>query len=470
MSDPARLTERLLALVAALRENGVRVATQESQDAMRALTLLGADAFVEREGLAGVLRAVLVKRVDDEAVFDRVFALHFGALSEIDPLLSRPLEEALRARGLDPALAGELAARLDGDGGPLARALLEGDADAVAELVRAALDDTDTEGLKTPLQIGYFTHRVLSRLGIDELEQALSREIASLAEGEAEAALRGAASERLLALRRAGRAAVRQEYDKRHGARDRARAPADLLERPFHQLDLEDVRQMRLVVRRIAERLKARVKRREQRRRHGRLDVRRTLRASLATDGVPVRLCFRRRRRDRPELLVLCDVSDSVRSASIFMLQFAYSLAELFRRVRGFVFVDRLGEVTELFQSHPLEDAIAAVHEGRVVSVFANSDYGRALKELAAAHLESITRRTTVVILGDGRTNYRPDEAWIVAELRRRARAVLWLCPEARGTWGFGDSRMPAYARAATRSFEVRTLAELARVVDQLPL
>src|SRR5690606_3535611 len=192
-------------------------------------------------------------------------------------------------------------------------------------------------------------------------------------------------------------AAVRQEYDKRHGARDRARAPADLLERPFHQLDLEDVRQMRLVVRRIAERLKARVKRREQRRRHGRLDVRRTLRASLATDGVPVRLCFRRRRRDRPELLVLCDVSDSVRSASIFMLQFAYSLAELFRRVRGFVFVDRLGEVTELFQSQDLDEALAAVHEGRVVSVFANSDYGRALRELAAAHLESISRRTTVV-------------------------------------------------------------------------
>jgi uncharacterized protein with von Willebrand factor type A (vWA) domain len=104
------------------------------------------------------------------------------------------------------------------------------------------------------------------------------------------------------------------------------------------------------------------------------------------------------------------------------------------------------------------------------VNVFANSDYGRALRELAAGHLESVTRRTTVVILGDGRTNYRPDEAWIVAELRRRARAVLWLCPEARGTWGFGDSRMPAYARASTRSFEVRNLAELARVVDQLAL
>lgn len=469
MSDPARLTVRLLELVAALRDNGVRVAPQESQDAMRALTLLGPSAFAERDVLAAVLRTSLIKRSDDEAVFDRVFALHFGALLIEDPLLSRQLEEALLARGVEAARAAEIAARLGGEAGDLARALLEGDADALAELVRAALDDTDTTGLKSRLQIGYFAQRLMSRLGFEELEKALASGVASLQEGEGEL-LRGALDERLLALRRLARTAVRQEYDKRHGTRDRETGPSDLLERPFHELDLEDTERMRLIVRRIAERLKARVKRRQRRNRHGRLDVRRTLRASLATDGVPVRMCWRRKRRERPDVLVLCDVSDSVRSASIFMLQFVYSLAERFRRVRGFVFVDRLGEVTELFQTQDIDEAIAAVHEGRVVSVFANSDYGRALRELAAAHLESISRRTTVVILGDGRTNYRPDEAWIVAEMKRRARAVLWLCPEARGTWGFGDSRMPAYARAATRSFEVRNLAQLARVVDELPV
>ncbi len=469
MSEPGRLTERVLALVTALRDNGIRVATQESQDAMRALSLLGEAAFAEREVLAATLRTSLIKRADDEAVFDRVFALHLGAARVEDPLLSRQLEEALKARGMDAAEAAELAARLGDGAGELARALLDGDAHAIADLVRAALDDTDTQGLKTPLQIGYFAHRLMTRLGIEELEQFLRRGVAALAEGEGDPALRGAIDERLLALRRLARASVRQEYDKRHATRDREGSPADLLERPFHALDPFEVERMRRIVRRIAERLKARVKRRERRRRHGRLDARRTSRASLASDGVPLRMIFRRRRRDRPDLLVLCDVSDSVRSASLFMLQFVYSLTELFRRVRGFVFVDRLGEVTELFQREPLDDAIAAVHEGRVVSVFANSDYGRALRELAAGHLESVTRRTTVVILGDGRTNYRPDEAWIVAALRRRARAVLWLCPEAMGTWGFGDSRMPAYARAATRSFEARNLAQLARVVDQLP-
>jgi uncharacterized protein len=105
-----------------------------------------------------------------------------------------------------------------------------------------------------------------------------------------------------------------------------------------------------------------------------------------------------------------------------------------------------------------------------VISVHSNSDYGRSLREYAAAHLDGVTRRSTVLILGDGRTNYRPDEAWVVDELRRRARAVLWLCPELRGTWGFGDSRMPQYQRASTRTFEVANLAQLTKAIDTLVL
>lgn len=150
------------------------------------------------------------------------------------------------------------------------------------------------------------------------------------------------------------------------------------------------------------------------------------------------------------------------------MLQFVYSLVDLVRRVRAFAFVDRVGEVTDLFRAFPIDVAIDRVMQGDVVSVSANSDYGRAFKELAARHLDGLTRQTTVVILGDGRTNQRAPEEWVVAEMRRRARQVVWLCPEERGLWGIGDSRMPLFARHVDRAVVVRSLSDLSRAVDRL--
>jgi uncharacterized protein with von Willebrand factor type A (vWA) domain len=462
--------DRLLAFVDALRDNGIRVTQHEALDAMRALRVVGGAAFAERELLAATLRTSLIKRSDQEPVFDRVFAMSFAAPVSLEGPLAQALERALVARGVDAEVARELAAQAGGfagDAGALAQAMAEGDDAAIAELIQAALDDTDTRGLTSPFQLGYFTQRVLRRLGVDDVD-ARARAIADdAADGDGQA-LRATLDERLLALRRATRDALRREYEMRYGQAERDRAR--LVERPLMRLDDDEVRRMRELVRRLAERLKARVKRREHRVLRGQLDVRRTLRASLGTDGVPAQLRWRRRRRDRPELIVLCDVSDSVRAASVFMLELVYSLTEMFRRVRSFVFVDRAGETTQLFRDVPIDDAISRVQAGESVSLFANSDYGAALTDLWAACGESITRRTTVVILGDGRTNYRPAHPWIVRELRRRARSVLWLCPEARGTWGFGDSEMPAYARASTRAFEVRTLAQLAAAIDRIAI
>jgi uncharacterized protein with von Willebrand factor type A (vWA) domain len=461
---------RLLDFVDALRDNGVRVAQQETLDAMRALGLVGADAFARRETLAALLRATLIKRSDHEPVFERVFALHFAAPLDLEDTSLDALERTLAQRGVDAEVARGIADRLGRGGGAgheeLIAALARGDAEAVQRLLASALEDTETRGLTSSFQIGYFTGRLLARAGVPDAETAV-RDLADQMGGREGEQLRRAFDERFLELRRLARRAMRREYDKRFGLRDRRGTDA-LLELPIARLDAEEVRRMREVVRRLAQRLRARVKRREHRRRRGALDVRHTLRASLGTDGAPMKLAWRKRRRDRPELIVLCDVSDSVRAASVFMLELVYSLTELFRRVRSFVFVDRIGETTALFADANIDEAIARVQAGEAVSLFANSDYGRALTELDEAIAASLTRRTTVVVLGDGRTNYRPAHAEVITELRRRSRAVLWLCPEGRGTWGFGDSAMPAYARAATRAFEVRTLAQLADAVDRI--
>jgi uncharacterized protein with von Willebrand factor type A (vWA) domain len=180
---------------------------------------------------------------------------------------------------------------------------------------------------------------------------------------------------------------------------------------------------------------------------------------------VPV---FRKRRRERPDLIVLCDVSDSVRNVSRMMLLFMYTLQELFKQVRSFVFVSDIGEVTSQFRGAPVEEAIDLATAGKTISLHANSNYGRALQCFTQEQIGSIGRRTTVMIIGDGRNNYHPHQAWTLQELKRKSRRLLWICTEDRRNWGFGDSEMLTYARLCDQVVVVQSLGDLAKVADQL--
>jgi uncharacterized protein with von Willebrand factor type A (vWA) domain len=175
----------------------------------------------------------------------------------------------------------------------------------------------------------------------------------------------------------------------------------------------------------------------------------------------------RDQRRDRPRLVVLCDVSDSVRRAARFMLEFVYAVGELFDRTRSFVFVSELGEVTHLFETEPVDTAIARAAES-AVNVRENSSYARVFRAFERQHMESIDRRTTVIVLGDGRTNYQPTGVDVLNRIRSRAKSVLWLCPEPRETWGIGDSAMPAFAEAVTQVLEAASAHDLERAAREL--
>jgi uncharacterized protein with von Willebrand factor type A (vWA) domain len=227
---------------------------------------------------------------------------------------------------------------------------------------------------------------------------------------------------------------------------------------------------LRKEVERLAKKLRQQVSTRPRIVRRGRLDVRRTLRAAMPTGGVPFRLIYRRRRIERPRLVVLCDISDSVRNVSRFMLQFAYTLQELFSKVRSFVFVSDLGEATELFKQHEIQRAVDLAYSGAVISVYANSNFGRAFRTFVEEHLESVTSKTTVIVIGDGRNNYNAPETWALAEIAERAKRVLWLNPEAPASWGFGDSIMREYEPYCDRVAVVQNLNSLTQVVDQLVL
>ncbi|KAA9166071.1 VWA domain-containing protein [Amycolatopsis acidicola] len=200
----------------------------------------------------------------------------------------------------------------------------------------------------------------------------------------------------------------------------------------------------------------------------GRVDPGRTMRRNMRFDGIPFSPVTVRRAEDRPRLVVLADVSLSVRATARFTLHLVHGLQNIFAQVRSFAFVDGIAETTELFAEYPVERALGLIFGGDVVDVDANSDYGTAFGELLAEHSSAITRRTTVLVLGDGRGNGNDPNLTAFAEISRRAREVIWLTPEPRYSWGLGGCDLPAYSEYCGRVRVVRDLSGLDRMALDL--
>jgi uncharacterized protein with von Willebrand factor type A (vWA) domain len=459
------MDERLEDFVGLLRQNGLRISPAEVSDAAQAALLVGLE---DRQAFRGALRATLVKRGQDAAVFDRLFELYFTGAKDLVEGLQGSLLEALSAENLDELELEEIA-RLLSQMSPLAQALVQGRTDQLARILRQATLSLDFRGLSSPLQKGFYARRLLQAAGGIKAETELQQLLASLKERGLDPDVLELVSKKASQTLQALEEAARRVADREQKARDpEQKGTQSLLHRNISSLTADEVQRMRSVVRRLAERLKARLSRRRKVRRRGKLSVRRTLRKNLSTGGEPYRLVFRARRPERPEIVVLCDVSDSVRNVSRLMLQFVYTLQELYSRVRSFVFVSDIGEVTHLFKKMDVSSAVDLATAGKVINLAANSNYGHALKMFQSTWLGSITRRTTVIVIGDGRTNYNPPNAWALGELKRKCKRLIWLCPEEKSSWGFGDSEMPLYARNCHRVESVRSLDDLTRVAAEL--
>jgi uncharacterized protein with von Willebrand factor type A (vWA) domain len=260
------------------------------------------------------------------------------------------------------------------------------------------------------------------------------------------------------------------EIDAEQGERksEREQEREKLLDKSFYYLSPTEIRRMREAVSALARRLKNAMAVRRKRVKRGRLDVKRTIRDSMEFGGVPFRIRYEDKRKERPQVIILCDISDSVRNVSRFMLQFVHSLQDLYSRVRSYVFVADIAEVTKLFSDNDIQTAINDSINGNVVNVYAHSDFGRAFRDFHRDHIEAVDSRTTVIILGDARNNYNAPNEWVLREIQERAKQVIWLNPENRSTWGFGDSEMSRYAPFCDMVEECRNLRQLYKVVDSL--
>jgi uncharacterized protein with von Willebrand factor type A (vWA) domain len=181
---------------------------------------------------------------------------------------------------------------------------------------------------------------------------------------------------------------------------------------------------------------------------------------------VPFQIQIDRRKKTKPQVMILCDISDSVLNASRFMLQFVYSVQVLYAKVRSFVFVSDLGEVTKLFEENEIHHAVETALKGDVIDVFSHSNFGRAFEKFYKNYFSAVTGKTTVLIIGDGRNNYNRSNEWVLKEIQQKAKQLIWLNPENRMTWGVGDSEMPRYAPYCDVAEECRNLNQLYKIVD----
>ncbi|MFI2433360.1 VWA domain-containing protein [Streptomyces sp. NPDC018693] len=449
MTTAADLPARLSGFVAALRAHGLRIGTAETVDAARAMEALGfADRVLLREGLA----ATLLRTAGGRQVFDAVFDLYFPRT--VGGPDSRPAgRDDLRDR--------------------LADALTADDSALLARLAAEAVDGLGGYG-SSPGGDGWSSYQTLERLRPQTLLARVRDNLRASGDGSgfADRLLEDEIRRRIDAFRALVAVEARRRVAERRGRDEIARrAVAPTADRvDFLYAGRDRLAELRRTVGPLARKLATRMAARRRRAARGTIDLRRTLRASLSTGGVPMRPVLRRRRPVRPELVLLCDVSGSVSGFSDFTMLLVQALHDQFSKVRVFAFVNRVDEVTGLLRHGAADPAglSARIHaEAAVAAWHGSSDYGTALGEFAERHTAALTPRTTVFVLGDARTNRSDPNLPAVREIARRARRVHWLNPEPRAQWGTGDSAAPAYA-GIVAMHECRNARQLGELVGRL--
>ncbi len=460
------MDERILEFIGDLRRAEVRISPSEALDALAATATVG---LADRETFKSTLAATLIKEGRDQATFERLFNLYFldlqalgeglrKALGPEDPKLQDLLDQLVAEDGMD----------LD----ELTELLMRGEGSEMEMAIRAGGQNAGLERLMYFLQVGYFSRRVADQLDVGAIEQDIERllqalEARGLDPGQL-ARVRNYLELRLEAFKRMIRQHVERELERRAYRQGERLTREVLSEKPLFALTPDEIAQMKAVVARLARKIKDALALRQRQEQRGRIDTRRTTRKSLSYGGVPMEIFLRRRHREKPKLITVCDVSDSVRNASRFMLQLVWSLQECFSRVRSYVFVSEIAEVTQAFNTYPVERAIEWALKAAPVDYHCRSDFGYAFSRFANTELESLDRKTTIIMLGDARNNYNDPQAWALRLIRERVKGIIWLNPEGQWGWGIGDSVMPMYAPACDLVRECRTIAQIGEVVDDL--
>ena len=457
------MDNRIIEFIHGLRAAGVRVSMAESQDALRAVGTLG---ITQKTLFKESLRTTLIKEVDDFAAFDELFPLYFGSGG---PPLQNAMEDlsADEQQMLEAALQA-LSGRLD----QLMDWLTSGDGPTKEELEELARQAGAQWA--DPSHARWVTRRMMQQMGFAHLEEKMRELVQKLQEmGMSQDAIN-----KLMGVVEANKDALAEQISQQVGrqigdelAKRRERRPdqlhgSDLMHKSFDALSAEETKLLRKEVQRLVTQLRSRAALRRKRGAKGKFDAKSTIRANLRNGGVPFELRFKKKKL-KPSLVLICDVSNSMRSTVEFMLRLVYELHDQVSRVRSFAFYGDLTEVTLLMDSNRVEEAIDEARSAIPGGPW-RTDLGASLETFHRFYLDAIDGRTTTILLGDGRNSFNIPREDLVQNLQRRSKRLVWFNPESQQQWGTGDSDMWQYFPHCDRVYHVRNLAQLSAAVDQL--
>src|SRR5919206_3808028 len=452
---------RILQLIAALRASGVRVSLAESAEAFSAVDLMG---IQHRDHFRLSLRSPLIKDVRDLPVFDKLFPLFFGSgeppmmggnpMDDMTPEEAQMLAEALRQ------FAQSLRQRM--------QRLMNGEQLSKQELEQLA----QIVGLNQMDDLRYqewMAQRMMRALAFPEVREALRELMEQLQQ-------MGMSKERIEEIReqiQQNMQGLEQQIKQFAGERiaenlseqPPSESMDNLMNRPFQALSDEEKKILQREVKRIAAALKTRIALRQKRAKSGQLDPKSTIRKNLKYQGVPMEIKYRDRVR-KPRIVVICDVSTSMRFCSELMLSFLFALQGQVRKTQAFAFIDHLESISEEFNGSNADEAVASVL-WKMPSGHYNTDLGWSLNDFNNEYLDTLNGQTTLIIVGDGRNNYNDPRVDIFSMMTRRAARTIWLNPEPPIMW-HGDSDMARYAPLCDNVLKVGNLRELVEAVDHL--
>lgn len=456
------MDKRMVQFIRALRAAGVRISLAESQDAMFGVQAVGAG---NRDAFRSTLRATLVKEARDQGTFDYFFPLFFGnnqppmnnIPDNMTPEDQQKLQDALQS------LMGNMDALKD-----LLRQMLEGKAFSKEQLDQMG-DQAGMQQGSEMYQRQWFERRMNRQAGMNQLQEMIEQLLQELeAMGMSDEALedlRQQLQENAQGLSEQISQYAGATLAERMGEKEPDPKP-DLLDVPFSQLNQNEVDAIRDEIRRLAARLRSRASLRQRRANAGEMDPRKMMRRNMRYGGVPIEMKFHTHH-VKPRLVLICDISTSMRYCAEFLLTLVYELQDVVAKTDSFIFISDIVDISMIFEEKQPQEAVQQVLYENPPGYY-STDLGNGLKTFQRDHMSKLGSKTTVIMLGDGRNNYNDPQINIASDMQRHARRVLWFCPEPQGQWGTGDSDMHRYAQVSSGVYKVSNLRELANAVDAI--
>lgn len=436
-------------LIAALRGSGVRISVSESIDAMNALRLMG---YENRQILKASLSATLAKSRHDKALFDSCFDRFYSLDDFIDPetnFCSTPDSEPAK------------------EDSPLTWMILSGDNTGLSLSMREAALEADISSISFFTQKSLYIQRILQGMGQEDLNRDIQR-LSKEHDRPSQQKVRALKQARTL-LFEIVRNFVEQQFSMFAGSTIEKILERYLRDIRLSNLEQQDFQRIHVIIKKMVKRLNSLHSRRRKTSKRGALDLKKTLRENVAYQGLIFSPQWKTKKINRPDLMVLCDVSRSVQTVARFMLLFLYGLNEEVAKIRSFIFCSNLVEVSHIFEEYPVEEALVRLQRGVGLGIFlGRTDYGQSLLDFKEKWLDVVNNKTTVLILGDARNNYGNPQTDILKLIHERNKKLIWLNPESPSFWGIGDSEMKRYLPYCSFARECSTVNHLERVIDSL--